>query len=146
MALLFQPQLAQVPAGVKTDRAVTLPAPSMSCQAAGGRPLMGPSLYQVAGWGEGLGGGPLQTKEQVLPPGCSLARSPPEPASPTHAPASPVTESPPLQLAGHVSRAHTGPRPPGWGEVGMGRRGHGMAGRFLLALMGLTLSGLQFLV
>ena len=63
---------------------------------------------------------------------------------PTPAPAGPMTKSQPVQLAHHVSRAHTGLHAPVGGEVGMGRRGQGTAGRFLLALVGLTLSGLQF--
>lgn len=106
-----------------------LPAPSKSCQAVGGvSPTWAPPCPRwfrlpryglqdrERGWAEEEG---LYKPASGLLPG---QVPPPEPASLTPVPAGEVTESRPVQLAGHVSQAHTGH------IACVGESGHGQAG------------------
>lgn len=132
--------------GWAEDSAVALPVPSQSCQAGGGgSPCMGISLHPSCSGC--LVGCRAHCDPRAGPAvGCSQARAGPLPADPTPAPTQPDDRAPacaagrPRELSprqGHIS-AVCGRW--AWQAV------QGLAGRFLLALVGLTGlgSGFQF--
>ena len=112
-------------AGVRTG-AVALPVPGHACRARGGGPCPASACALV---------GPCCS-------GCCAADTRAGQAAPRPQPAH---DGIPAGAAGRPREpSPRRPQPRCVWEAGMGRRWQGTAGRFLLALLGLTLSGPQF--
>lgn len=122
---------AKARAGVKTG-AVALPAPGKSCQALYQVVLAASLRGGVRGWGRPSEDRRADPASRLLPGQVPSAAS------------QPGDGIQPVQLAGHVNPAHTGPQPPVWGKWAGAGGGRGWLEGFYWPSGGLTLSGLQF--